>query len=195
MTDPSVLQVESSSSAMKASLNCRPTNSGNSSERNLKSKPTQFAPAGAVKSILRIVTSRSLPPAVRGPPARETPESPLVFGSPARLALPVVSIAKLDPSVGKPPSGWFAVPLGPAPAVGTRRNEPVTWRSPARMVWAMVFAPSAVPGTSAIAAYATPVRPASAKATNEAADAVGNRRRRVTRPPISANLAPGSPRP
>ena len=57
MFEPDVVQLEVSSSAMKASLYALPLNSGNSSDRNWKSNCRQFAVLGTFSPILRTVAS------------------------------------------------------------------------------------------------------------------------------------------
>ena len=59
IVEPLVVHVEASSSAMKASLNGPPVNSGNCSVRNLKSKVRQLAVGCAIRSILKTVASKS----------------------------------------------------------------------------------------------------------------------------------------
>jgi hypothetical protein len=90
-TDAVVVHEELSSSAMNASFTLFPTNSGNSSDRNRKSTDRQLALLGTLTSILRIVTSRSLFPRT-APPVSFAPLLPVVFGSSAMVASPVVSM-------------------------------------------------------------------------------------------------------
>ena len=129
---PFVVQSEVSSSAMNASLNWVPTNSGNSSEKNLKSTVRQFDAAGTSRLIARTVTSKSVSPRECGPskrlpPLKSNPESPAMLASSANCALPVVRIANVDPLVGKPPSGAFATALGVTPGgAGLSKLAPVT---------------------------------------------------------------------
>jgi hypothetical protein len=104
---PDVVHVDVSSSAMKASLYCWPTNSGNSSERNRKLKLRQFDPAGTFNPIRRIETSRSVSPRTLAPPSWVLAGVDWAPSIPDEL--PVVMIAKVGPFVGKPPSGEFAV--------------------------------------------------------------------------------------
>jgi len=54
---PEVVQVDESSSAMKASLNGLPTYYGNSAERKRKSNERQLIPLDTERSIFRIETS------------------------------------------------------------------------------------------------------------------------------------------
>src|SRR5262245_26336973 len=68
MFEPEVDQSDVSSSAMNASLKSLPTNSGNSSERKRKSNVRQLRPWGTLRSILRIVTSKSVSPRTLPPP-------------------------------------------------------------------------------------------------------------------------------
>jgi hypothetical protein len=91
MSEPEVVQSEVSSSAMNASLNDEPTNSGNSSERKRKSIERQFDPNGTSRSTLRIVTSRSVSPRTFGPPSL-APLPSDEFGVSASVASPLVRI-------------------------------------------------------------------------------------------------------
>ena len=79
MTDPDETQVEESSSAMKASLNCELMKSGYSSERKRKSKDRQLAPAGTLIGIASTVTSRAVSPRPAGaaaPPSSALAKTP-----------------------------------------------------------------------------------------------------------------------
>ena len=102
ISEPEVVQSEMSSSAMNASLKSVCTNSGYSSERKRKSSERQFGPTGTLRSTLRTVTSKSVLPRTFGP----TSFAPLFgaeFGVSASVASPLVRIAYVDASVGKPP--------------------------------------------------------------------------------------------
>jgi hypothetical protein len=93
ISEPDVVHVDWSSSAMKASLNCDPTNSGNSSDRNLKSMVRQFAVAGTFRSILRTVTSKAVLPRPWSVPPSSAPLLGALFASSASVASPEVRIA------------------------------------------------------------------------------------------------------
>ena len=88
---PDETQVEESSSAMKASLNCELRKSGYSSERKRKSNDRQLAPAGTLIGIASVVTSRAVSPR------------------------PVGGVVPSSSTVGKTPawSGWSACVASP----------------------------------------------------------------------------------
>src|SRR5680860_1464623 len=109
---------EWSSSAMKASLYSEPTNSGNSSERNLKRKERQLAPLGTLTRIRQMVTS--LAPRVLAPPSAH-PVDPELFLRSAKWAQPVERIAKDPPLRGNPAMLLVVVATGRPPG-GTVTN-------------------------------------------------------------------------
>src|SRR5680860_1196893 len=109
---------EWSSSAMKASLYSEPTNSGNSSERNLKRKERQLAPLGTLTRIRQMVTS--LAPRVLAPPSAH-PVDPELFLRSAKCAQPVERIAK-DPTLRGHPAMLLVVVATGRPPGGTVTN-------------------------------------------------------------------------
>src|SRR4051812_9185808 len=97
MAEPDVVQVDWSTSMMKASLYWLPTYSEYSSERNRKSTPVrQLTYEGRLTSTLRMVTSKSVLPRTVGP-LRSAPVLPEVFGCSAKPALPLLRIANWSP--------------------------------------------------------------------------------------------------
>src|SRR5258706_5749618 len=111
MVAPEVVQVEVSSSAMKASLKGEPTNSGYSSERKRKLIDRQLAPPGTSRSILNMETSWSVSPRTEVPPSLADVLG-AVFGASAQAALPVVRMANVPPLTGNPARGELPMPCG-----------------------------------------------------------------------------------
>src|SRR4051794_17012997 len=110
---------------MKASLTDPPTNSGNSSDKNLKSTVRQFAVTGTLRSILRIVTSMSLVPRTVPPPSLAPSPIPELEAS-ARVALPELRIPYVAPAVGNDARAVEAMAFG-VPKGGTEtKAAPVT---------------------------------------------------------------------
>jgi hypothetical protein len=96
ITDPDETQVDESSSAMKASLNCELMKSGYSSDRKRKSKDRQLAPAGTLMGIASTVTSRAVSPRPAGavsPPSSALAKTPAWSGWSDSVASPVESTA------------------------------------------------------------------------------------------------------
>src|SRR5438067_9548110 len=147
MEEPLVAHVEVSSSAMNASLYCWFRNSGYSSERKRKLKLTQLAPFGTLRSILRMLTSKSVSPRTLPPPS-SAPEFGERFAVFARFTSPVVMIPNVEPFVGNELKLVLATPLG-LPLGGIATNEaPVTIPGAAAIALATCKAPSLVPGTA-----------------------------------------------
>src|SRR5882672_12740596 len=111
MSVPDVVQVEVSSSAMKASLKGEPTNSGYSSERKRKLIDRQLAPSGTSRSIFSMDTSKSVSPRIEVPPSLADALG-AVFGWSAKAALPVVRMANVPPLTGNPARGELPMPCG-----------------------------------------------------------------------------------
>ena len=120
IVEPEVVQLELSSSVMKASLNFWLRNSGNSSDRNRKSRDRQFAPAGTARSIFKMVTSKAVSPRPgTKPPPSCTPLWVEEFGWSASRGSPFVrmtygtlSAGSGNGSVGNPASGVVESALG-----------------------------------------------------------------------------------
>ena len=85
----SAVKSDVSSSATNPSLTLPPTYSGNSSDMNLKSNARQLAPAGTIRSTLRVTRSKKVSPWLPPPPPAENPEPLLVLGSSAKQRVPV----------------------------------------------------------------------------------------------------------
>ena len=148
--EPDVVQVELSSSAMKASLYSVLTYSGYSSDRKRKSKLTQFAPSGTLRSILSTEMSYAVSPrpATRPPPSSAV-KLPEALGVLAKFTSPVVRIPKLEPFVGNELKLDVPTPSG-VPFGGCVTNEaPVTSEGSAVTALAIVAA-SALEGPSAV---------------------------------------------
>src|SRR5262249_23076751 len=122
IVEPEGVHVGESSSATNASLYVELTYPRYSSERKRKSNVRQLALGGTLRSIFRMLTSKSLFPRAEPPPSLALAKVP---GLPTELTLPLVSTPNDDPAVGKPASAVVETPSGVPPGWATN-EAPVT---------------------------------------------------------------------